>query len=291
MAPGDLITEGGQIEWGGVVLGAGTEFRWLNLAGWEDMPQLNRGAARRPAQHGSWPGRDYADERIIIWDGRIRTLPDQIDAAVAALELATPVYDGDDDLPLVIRTINGRTLLAYGRCTARLVPRNRMEAAGRQEITLHWTCSDPRRYSVTEHSTTIPQPDGGTGLTYPLDYPLDYGSGGDSGSRQIVNAGSAAASPIISITGPCTLPSVVNIGTGIRVELNLTLAAGETVVIDTRADTVLLGGADRSHELTARTPPLDLFTLPANSSSELAFRAQVFGGGAEAVITWRDAYQ
>src|SRR4051794_40320373 len=47
VAAGDLITVDGQIEWGGVLLGSGTAYRWSGdddaLTGWEDTPSLDRG--------------------------------------------------------------------------------------------------------------------------------------------------------------------------------------------------------------------------------------------------------
>lgn len=293
MAAGDLITADGQIEWNDTLLGSGTVYRWngdQGLTGWEDTPGLDRGAVARPARHGSWPGRDYAQERIITWTSIVSTpTPAAFGAAVTALRAATPVSDDDTDSPLVVRTRWGETHLVYGKLTSRVLPNDRLAGIGRGKATLQWTCSDPRRYSVGEYSTAIPQPGGGTGLTYPLTYPLSYGTAGESGSRVFTNAGNAASSPVISITGPCATPSVVMIGSGLTLELDLAIAASETAVIDTDAGTVTFGGADRTSTLTSRSVPLELFVLQPGDT-EIAFRAGTFLGGSAATITWRDAY-
>ncbi len=210
-------------------------------------------------------------------------------AAVTALRRATAISDDDFDSPLVIRTKGGETHLVYGRITNRAFPNNKLAGIGRGRATLQWTCADPLRYSVTEYSTAIPQPTAGSGLTYPLSYALDYGTAGESGSRIVTNAGDAASFPTIAITGPCATPSVTLVASGLTIELDLALAASETVLIDTNAGTVTLAGADRLFALTARSIPPELFTL-LPGDSEVAYRAATFYGGSSATITWRDAY-
>jgi hypothetical protein len=295
VAAGDLITADGQIEWGGVLLGSGTPYRWSGdddaLTGWEDTPGLDRGNVARPARHGSWAGRNYSQERIITWKSIVSTpvLAD-FGPAVTALRRATPIVDDDFDSPLVIRTKGGETHLVYGRINNRALPNNKYAGIGRGKATLQWTCADPLRYSVTEHSAAIPQPTAGSGLTYPLTYPLDYGTAGESGSRIVTNAGDARAFPTIAIAGPCATPSVTLVGSGLTIELDLAIAASETVLIDTNAGTVTLAGADRLFALTGRAVPPELFQLPPDADSEIAFRAATFYGGASATITWRDAY-
>ncbi len=295
MAAGDLITGDGQLEWGGVLLGSGTAYRWAGdddaLTGWEDSPGLDRGSVPRPARHGSWSGRDYAQDRVVSWKCMVGSgIVSEFGELVTTLRRATAISDSDEDAPLVIRTRGGETLLAYGKIAQRFMPNNKAAGIGRGTASLQWICSDPRRYSVIEHSTAIPQPTAGGGLDYPLDYPLDYGAAGESGSRIITNAGDARSSPTIAITGPCATPSITLVDSGLTIELNLAIAASETVLIDTNAGTVTLGGADRLFALTARSIPPELFELPADADSEIAFRATTFFGGAEAVITWRDAY-
>ncbi len=296
MAAGDLITSDGQIEWGGLLLGSGTAYRWSGdddaLTGWEDAPGLDRGSVPRPARHGSWAGRDYAQERVVSWKCMVGSGDvSEFGALVKALRRATAISDHDEDAPLVIRTRGGETLLAYGKIAQRFIPNNKAAGIGRGTASLQWICTDPRRYSVTEHSTLIPQPSAGSGLVYPITYPLDFGTAGDSGSRLVDNAGDAAASPVLTITGPCTTPAVIQVASGLRFELDLVLAAGESVVVDTGANTVLLGGvADRFFSMTAASVPPELFTLPLGET-ELAFRAAAYGGGAQCTVTWRDAYQ
>lgn len=295
MAAGDLITRDGQLEWGGLLLGSGTPYRWSgdddSLTGWEDLPGLTRGSVLRPNRHGSWPGRSLAQERVVTWRSLVTPpITEDFGPVITALRRATRIPTDAEETPLVIRVHGGEALLAFGQVSNRIVPNNRLAKIGRGTAVLQWTCADPRRYSVTEHVQSIPQPSGGTGLVYPLAYPLDYGAAGESGSRICTNAGDVDASPLITLTGPCTTPSITNVNTQQVIELGLALAASETVVIDTNTGTVELDGANRLFTLTNRSVPPELFALPDDSDSEIAFRASAFGGGAVATITWRDAY-
>lgn len=288
IAPGALITRDGQIEWDGVLLGSGTPYRWVELVGWEDLPALDSGNAPRPQRHGAWPGRYLAQERVITWTARIVAEPGAFGAAVTALRSALRVADDDTERPLVVRTKGGETLLAYAAVTSRVIPNTPAAGIGRGTLAVMWTCSDPRRYSLTEHAETIPQPQAGTGLTYPLAYPLDYGTVAENGDRLLTNAGSEPTPLRLVISGPCTTPALSL--DGLVLEFDLALTADEQLVIDTGAGTVLLdGGTDRTYALTDRSAPLESFELPPGDSI-VSFRAGAFGGGATCDVTWRDAW-
>ncbi len=292
MAPGDLITRDGQVEWGGILLGSGTPYRWLNMTGLEDLPGLDSGNVLRPSRHGAWPGRYLAQERVVTWDLLVNVdLTWEWGPIVTALRqtLALSDEDSDEDEPLVIRTKGGETRLLYARVTSRLMPNEPRNGVGRGNATVQWTAADPRLYSPTEYTVTIGQPTEPSGLTWPLTWPLNWGSGGDSGSRQLTNAGDVESSPVLEITGPCEVPAVTNLRTGRTIELSITLAAGETLVVDTREGTATLGGADRLYLMTARCVPPELWTLQPGTS-EISYRAASFGGGSSCVVRYRDAY-
>lgn len=290
MAAGDLITGDGQLEWAGTLLGSGTSYRWLELTGWEDLPGLDSGNVLRPVRHGAWPGRRYAQERVVTWSARIAVdVPADFGAAVTAIRAATAVAVDETELPLVIRTKGGETLLAYAAVSSRIVPNNSGAGIGRGQLSVLWTCSDPRRYGLAEHAETIPQPVAGVGLVYPLTYPLTYGTAAESGSRTLTNGGDTPTNPVLTITGPCTTPVVANLTTGRQLEFDVVMAASEQLVIDTGAGTALLGGSDRQGSLTENSVPIEDFELAAGAN-DLTLRADTFTTGASCAVTWRDAY-
>jgi hypothetical protein len=288
VAAGDLITSDGQIEWRGLLLGAGTAYGWRQLDGWRDLPGIDSGNVPKPAQHGAWSGRALAQERTITFTALARALVADFPAVVQALSSATVLAEDGAEEPLVVSTLAEKRLV-FGQITNRAMPIDKAYRIGHGNATLQWTCADPRIYSLAAHSTPIPQPASGGGLVYPLTYPLTYGAAAESGSRQLVNAGDVPTSPVLTIAGPCSVPSVTNITSGRTIEFGLTLAASEALIVDTGAGTVLLGGADRLSSLTARSVPVEAFEL-APGTNEIAYRAQSFTGGAVCTVTWRDAW-
>lgn len=289
MAPGDTITSDGQIEWAGNLFGSGTSYRWLELTGWDDLPGLDSGNVLRPNKHGAWSGRKLSQERIVTWSARISTAAADFGAAVTAFRRALPVVDDDTEQALVIRTRGGETRLAYAAVSGRIIPNNPQAGIGRGQATVQWTASDPRLYGLDEWAQPIPQPLAGSGLTYPLTYPLTYGTAPESGARTVTNAGDTATPPTLVIHGPCTTPVVVNLTTGMQLELAVTMAASETLTVDVKAGTALLDGTDRQGSLTAASVPIEAFELTPGAN-DLTFRAAAFLGGSSLDLTWRDAY-
>jgi len=59
-----------------------------------------------------------------------------------------------------------------------------------------------------------------------------------SESIEVVYWGTVGAKPVVTITGPATNPIIANNTTGARIEMDYSAAAGETITIDTLAQTV-----------------------------------------------------
>ena len=278
----------GQIAYGGLVLGAGTAWRWRQLDGWEDMPALDSGDVARPSRHGAWPGRDLAQPRVITLTGMILARREEVRHRLAELRSATAVAESAELRPLVVNAL-GRELLAYARPTQRVVSLARGARLGHIPFTVQWTAPDPRRFSPTLHSRTITAPtESGDGLDYPLEYPLDYGLTAAGGSARVTNLGDTPTHPVLTISGPCDRPRIT--GGGLVMEYDLTLADGEVLVIDCHAGTVLLGGtADRFYTRTSASVPVEAWTL-APGTTVVQFRPLWAGPGATVLVQWRDAY-
>ncbi|MGI5451572.1 hypothetical protein ACQEVM_38570 [Streptomyces sp. CA-243310] len=75
MAPGDLISRPGQVQYGDLLLGPGTPYRWRGITGWEELPALDSGSVARSDAHGAYPGLLLAQARTIGLDGLIVRAP------------------------------------------------------------------------------------------------------------------------------------------------------------------------------------------------------------------------
>lgn len=97
--------------------------------------------------------------------------------------------------------------------------------------------ADARRCTVIRPSTDIE-----AGRTYNWTPPRVYPASGPIGGRTIINPGSTAAHWTLTIFGPATNPTFTINGIEFALDRRggVALAAGQTIVVDTRARTVLL---------------------------------------------------
>ncbi|GLF97542.1 phage distal tail protein [Streptomyces yaizuensis] len=294
--PGSLITQDGQIQWAGLLIGPGTPYQIdrEGLTGWADLPALDTSDADRPTAHGAWPGARWARSRSVsagIW-----LLPEPGAAPGAAGELLDTLVRflgtgfGDGEQWLAVR-LHGRTTAIRARVNQRTVPTDRRFATGSAtKVSVQWTATDPRRYEPQEQLLTLGLPLRGSGTAYPFTYPVDYGTPGSGGSGSALNTGSAETCPLIEFTGPVQRPRLLNHTTGRTLEYDIVLAAGERLTVDTREGTVMVGRrASRLHTATAVSGPEQSFVLPPGEN-RLDFRALEGDPTTSAELSWRSAH-
>lgn len=142
---------------------------------------------------------------------------------------------------LYLRLQEGYQQLKVGTTPARYIMAQKrkfsvqpLEGSGRTHlgITIEFFAQDPRWLSVTNNSSAIAGPPGGTNIT---------------------NAGTARSYPVFTLTSGGATPEVDIIPPGlsavVSVKLNYTMTGGDTIIINTdprnRANAVLLNGAPR----------------------------------------------
>lgn len=129
---------------------------------------------------------------------------------------------------------------------------------------------------------------GGGGATYPVIYPVTYGA--ESGTiGSVNNIGNARAFPLIYIIGPITNPLIQNVTTGKFMRLNLTLLAGEQVIITTYPNNKSIIKNGNQSMISTKSdnsrfwwlnPGINIITLRSGLSSDTG----------QAQIVWRDSY-
>lgn len=293
MAPGDLVTLPGHVQFGDLLLGPRTTYGWESLTGWEETPAYDSGSVNRSDAHGAYPGRLLAEPRTITLDGVvIRTEPGRMSTAVRTLSAATALRD--DEQPLVIKLDDSPPLLSWARCIRRAVPVGTGGYAIGVAIggAMQFEASDPRRYDLIERVAPGRLPSSEPGLGWPLGWPLAFGEPGSTGALSVSNLGDADTHPTVEFRGPVERPSLTNIETGDTLEYDLPLAAGDVLAVDTRAGTVTLNStASRLYTATARSVPEQTWTLPPGTST-LAFRAAPGSTDptASVAVRYRSAY-
>ncbi|MFE4423100.1 phage distal tail protein [Streptomyces sp. NPDC056817] len=289
LAPGSLIIQDGQMQWAGLLIGPGTPFAVdrAGLTGWEDLPEYDASDAERPTSHGAWPGARYAKPRKI--GGTIVLMPEYSATAEAVRALRQAFALLDEERWLTVR-LHGEMLAVRARIAQRVVPTDRGFATqGSSRMSIQWLATDPRRYTVNEEiaTTTPPQPE--SGLTWPLTWPLNWGEAKSTGDAAVENTGSAPTHPVIVFSGPCSMPTVTERVSRRRLRYAIDLAAGDELVVDTAAGTVMLNNtASRRHTAMADSSPEELFVLEPGRT-ELSFRPDESTEDALLTVRWRSA--
>lgn len=295
---GELITADQQIQWAGMLWGDGTIFSVGDVPGWEDLPGLDSGSVPRAQQHGSLPGQLLAQGRSITCNMQVTGQPSDWPAVRRSLLAATSL--NQDEQALVIQ-LAGQQLMVNARITRRVIPTDSAYTAGNPAVSLLWEASDPRRYSVAQAATSAVLPTAETGLSFgsptetglsfgsPTEVGLSFGTAGATGDLIVTNDGDTNTHPTIEIRGPVTTPTIT-LGS-LRLEYAITLGAADTLIVDTWAGTVLLGGQSRINTATSRSAPEGAFVLPPGQSV-LSFRADPGSTdpAAQATVRWRSAY-
>lgn len=269
-APGDLLTGAdGEMEWAGQRYGGGQAlYRITELEGWEDLPSITSGNVERPSRHGSYSGRKFAEEHVVTATIQVDDNSSTFAQSYGALRAATAVGEDDTESALVI-TLRGETLLANGSITGRIVPTG-LIGAGIAQVTVRWTCSDPRRFSLALQGATVP-----------LNAPTD-----------LANIGNVNTHPLIRVPGPATDPVLRNVVAGVldrTIEFDLVVPDGQVLEIDTDRATVTLNGDSQMSQLTGSSVPVGDWVLAGVADNTITYTAGA-GGLAGADVLWRHAY-
>lgn len=265
--PGDLITERGQVEWDFTLWGPGTDVAvLLPVAGWRSLPQVDNLNVARPAQHGAWDGRKFAQQRLVTLklQPNSGSDPTLVDDLLTQIDMVTGLPEDETPLPLVIRGY-GDPQLAYGQVIDRAVDLDGDYNVGLPTVSVLIACADPRRYNIQR-----------TGVNLPVGEQV-----------ALSQSGNISTHPTIRITGPVTNPTLANADTGRTLAFLLDVLAGQQLVIDTFNGTATLDGESVTSAITGVSSPIFDFTLKPGTN-RVTYSASE--GGDLAVCLYRDAF-
>lgn len=278
---GLLVHQFGHVQFGRVLAGPGSSVGVRQVYGWHDLPDADVADTPRPQAHGTYPGSVYGGSLTVTVDYLVRGLPDAKVEAVAALEKHTPM-DGVERM-LAIDDGDG-TWFRMARVIAREVPQDKGYRHGPVPVSVQYLCADPRRYRLEARTVVASLPAASGGLGYPLSYPLEYGTA-SSTAAMAPNDGGAHTPLVVTFTGPLTNPQLASADW--RLGFDMTLAAGEQLVVATAAGTALLDGtADRLYTIRPDSDPLELCLIPPDGTTLTLTAAD---GTGTASVTHHDA--
>lgn len=209
-----------------------------------EFPGVRLNPYQKPGEHGAVVPNAFYDGRTIELTGRIyhpviatylqyrRALSNTMRLVQNSLNIAQP-------LVLQLNTMDGLSLQAnvYPSQPLQLIEKSLNHC----DFIIDLFAPDPNLYDQSSQRATISVPTGG-GATYPVIYPVTYAAK-SGGSLIVTNAGDSDTFPLITFNGPLTAPLIINQTTGASFQVNVTLLAGDVLVIDMANKTMVLNGS------------------------------------------------
>lgn len=287
---GELITEGWQVEYAGVVFGVptGREIVTMDLF---SAPSIRTNDVARPQGHGNFQGDDWYGSRtfnmdIEVWGYSESDLHDRLNDVLRATTIQ------EEPLPLVVR-IPGRSedILLFARPIQRSNVLDIETVVGNiARFSLQWRADDPRLYAADESTLTLELQAGSeVGGQFDAGFPYSFGGVTSVGAGSANNTGTIESLPVVTITGSINNPTVRAIGpSGVArtMEFNVTLGDGQELVIDMARRTINLNGVS-AYSVLADTA--SWFGLEPGLNSISFSGIEVAGDTPTASIVWRSA--
>lgn len=301
MATGDLLTAEWQVELREVLMSAGECDQALVVTEWLDgfgVPDTRNADVNRAMRHGVYASPQYLGPRAMTMAVAARGA-DYDELLAAQVDLGTawgPVDDADADLvvplaftlgdPATKYVVYGKPLrAAFGYKT---LLRVHPHMAFTEAALCEFLATDPRIYTLAEQTESLSLGVSSGGHGFPLGFPHGFGTA-TSGAADCVNAGNIDTYPVITVSAGGAGASAIaleNTTTGESWEIVLTLAAGETLVVDMGEQTALLNGTASREPFVVRPPSVWWALQPGSNQVQLV----ATGAGTTAVVAWHDAY-
>lgn len=248
----------------------GIDWALVGLEGWSAGSDISAPNQRRPNSHGAFAQQGWAGGKAITVNGEVRSRNRALRSDAVELISATladgsfgtmAVYDED---------------LGYRWAPVQRVGTPSIDDDSEPNVVkfqLQFFAPDAYRYGQTSTATVGFAAASGSGMVFPLFNPagfLSFGAPPSSGSVTVQNPGTAAASPVFSVTGPSPDGgfAIVDLSTGKRITFLGSVPAGTTLTLDASDGSVLLEGvADRLGDTIVEAWPV----VPKQSSASFLF--------------------
>lgn len=239
-------------------------------------------------------GRDYLTGPTWAWS--LHTNRSDVPEAVESLGVLSTAWRGWEiiDTPGAVLPIRyrlaDRVRRVYGRPRRFSAPPSNRIISGLVPITCDFKCVDAFTYDDEESSVSLSAnvSQKSTGFTFPVIFPTTTAPPESREGRAFIG-GDAPAYPVIRIDGPISKPFLST--DDWRLDLDISLAAGEYAVVDTRPWklTALKNGTQSVAGKLGRRQWLgDMKLRPGNRS--LSFGGSSSTGGATCTVSWRNTH-
>lgn len=257
---------------------------YLNIVDGADSPEHTVGVEERAGADGVHFAGGYYGRRPLLLEGQV-TAPDfyRLKRGRDRLMAATNFIR-----TLGVLEVDGIAAGFGWRVELYRADRPRFTVEDRRlaSFSLPMAAPDPRRYGQSEKNGPVALSAVSTGVTAPVVAPVSAG-GGTASQVTAWNDGNVDTPVVLEIRGPVTDPLITHDESGSTIRFSgLVLNAGEVLVIDTHARTIVLGGESRRSYVSGRP---GWFLLEPGQNA-VRFAAASTDPAASLTVRWRDAY-
>lgn len=267
----------------GTVAGAGTTVGLLEVTGLRGTTGSRSADTDRAGVDGMSPGMSFLTGRTVgvKW---LLVIPGAVESA---LQILTRNWQNTQDPSSIVMTardylmqvagggsrlvsalqiqLPGRDepLMVFGKPGRMEPPVNSGYQAGWVEVESEWVVPDGKIYDTTVNTVTTGLPASTGGAAFAWTFPVNFGPS-TGGTLPVVNDGLYPAKPVFQVLGPVINPKIANTATGQFVRVNISVAAGDTLLIDSDSRVVRLNGANRNINLDVNS---SFFTIPPGGTT------------------------
>ena len=273
----------------GFTIGQGTVYPWAAWpSGVFDTPVSNPSDVPRANQQGVFAQSEWMNGRLVVFDFWV--IADNIAQAEQLIQVAKAAFaptPNDDVVTLTLEVTNAPTAyVLFGKPRGVTSAPANMLRRGKMRMRAEFFATDPRLYANVETTASTGVATAVGGLTFPALAPFVFGTAGTGGILNATNAGTFETPYSLLFTGPLVAPAVSHEVQSRTLSLSgATLAAGETLVVNSTSKTVLLSGTASRYSWLANTS--QWFTLTPGVNS-LRFTAA--SGTGTCQISYRNAW-
>ncbi len=224
----------------GLAFGPGTDVHLVAIDGLRDTTQIASGDVAKARTDGASPGVNTMGERVLTLTFMVFAPSRTFESVLADITAAFQPQSNPNALQVLQfqlpewpapRQVSGRT-------TQGALPIDTDYQYFKGTVILQFTCPDPLIYESVAKSASSGLPAPTAGLSFPATPPFMFGQ--SVGGNVFVENGNVPAPFLMTITGPCTNP-LMRLGSQ-YLGFEVTLAATDYLVIDTKKKTAMLNG-------------------------------------------------
>lgn len=303
----------GQMTYAGVLLGPGGSAQIVSVDGLTGLPTSRNGDVGRPNGQGMLAGYDFMGDRQVTLTLEVTgdpstgvTLEENLTALRQAFLMSTScgggVYGMANGLATPRLTYNlgegsggvGINRQITARCRKFDATVDVAFAAGNfqygiTQAAVLLDAVDPLIYDADVQTASVGLTVASGGLTFPLTFPATFGSQ-SGGFVYATNSGSFACPPYITITGPCTYPRIEQQTTGVTVQFDTTLNAGDVLAVDAYAGTAILNGVASRLNALAPGSYITQLSVPPGTSTFGFYSSDASATGASMTVAWANCW-